>query len=163
KHRRAMVGHWHNPHGEKIDDVVVVFYEGPHSYTGEDVVEISAHGNPIVLSQIISTIQSAGGRAAKPGEFTLRAVAHGKMDLLQAEAVRDFIEAQTDGQARIARRQIDGELSKKLRPVKEGLLDLIAHLEAGIDFAEDDVELPDLKQTADRLKELRGSLEDLEK
>ena len=85
-------------------------------------------------------IMAAGARAADPGEFTLRAVAHGKMDLIQAEAVRDFVEAQTDAQARIALQQIEGAVSKRLAPVREKLVDVIAFLEAGIDFAEDDVE-----------------------
>src|SRR5262245_20834948 len=96
-HRQAIVGRWLGSDGEVVDEVVAIFYKSPHSYTGEDVVEISAHGNPLILSRIVSTIQTDGARAAMPGEFTLRAVTHGKMDLIQAEAVRSFIEAQTDG------------------------------------------------------------------
>jgi tRNA modification GTPase len=96
-----------------------------------------------------------------PGEFTLRAVAHGKMDLIQAEAVREFIEAQTDGQARIALRQIEGAVSKRLSPLKHRLVGLIAHLEAGIDFAEDEVELPETRQFADELFEIRTALDEL--
>ena len=81
-------------------------------------------------------------RLAGPGEFTLRAVAHGKMDLVQAEAVREFIEAQTEEQAKTALRQMEGSVSRRIQPVKDRLVDVIAHLEAGIDFAEDDVDVP---------------------
>src|SRR5581483_5548058 len=94
------------------------------------------------LRRIVQSAMSAGARMAEPGEFTLRAVACGKMDLLQAEAVRDFIEAQTERQARTAMRQMEGSLSNHLKPIKEKLVDVIAHLEAGIDFAEDDVDVP---------------------
>jgi tRNA modification GTPase len=161
-HRQAVVGRWYTAKDDAVDDVVAIFYKGPNSYTGEDVLEVSAHGNPLILNQIICLVQSAGARAAAPGEFTLRAVAHGKMDLIQAEAVRDFIEAQTDGQARTALRQMGGAISRQLAPVKEQLVNLIAHLEAGIDFAEDDVNLPDIEQTANRLAELRMRLEALQ-
>lgn len=162
-HRCATIGKWQTSSGTVVDEVVVVMYRRPHSYTGEDVVEISAHGNPLVLNQIVNMIQAAGARIAAPGEFTLRAVAHGKMDLIQAEAVRDFVAAQTDGQARVALRQLDGQLSKHVAPAKEGLVGLIARLEAGIDFAEDDVELPDSQKSADAVAGFRSTLEALQK
>jgi tRNA modification GTPase len=161
--REATVGTWRDATGNVVDEVVTVFYKKPHSYTGEDVLEISAHGNPLILHQIICTIQSAGVRLATPGEFTLRAVVNGKMDLLQAEAVRDFIDAQTEVQARIARRQMGGALSKKITPIKDALIGLIAHLEAGIDFAEDDVELPDIQKSAQEISGLKNQLIDLQK
>jgi tRNA modification GTPase len=163
RHRQATVGRWESAAGEVVDEVVGVLYKRPNSYTGEDVLEIGAHGNPLVLSHIIRMIQSAGVRLALPGEFTLRAVAHGKLDLIQAEAVREFIEAQTDGQARIALRQMEGAVSKQVSPLKDRLVSLIAHLEAGIDFAEDDVELPDEKKSADELLEIRMALEELQR
>lgn len=141
-HRQAQVGSWLDTSGGELDEVVLTVFQSPHSYTGEDLVEISAHGNPIILRRIVETTRSAGARLAAPGEFTLRAVAHGKMDLIQAEAVRDFIQAQTQDQAKIALRQMDGSLSKRIRPLKERLIDQVAHLEAGIDFAEDDVDVP---------------------
>jgi tRNA modification GTPase len=162
-HREATLARWHASDGEIIDEVVAIFYRHPHSYTGEDILEISAHGNPLVLQRIVSMILEAGARVASPGEFTLRAVAHGKMDLMQAEAVREFIEAQTDAQARVALRQIDGAVSKRVAPIKEKLVGLIAHLEAGIDFAEDDVELPDAQRAANELLGLRRLLEELQK
>ena len=142
-HRQACVGLWTDGSGTVIDQVVATWFQAPHSYTGEDVVEIGAHGNPLILSNVVKSIQSAGARLASPGEFTLRAVMHGKMDLIQAEAVRNFIEAQTDMQARTARPQMGGALSKRITPVRERLVDIIAHLEAGIDFADDDVRPPD--------------------
>jgi tRNA modification GTPase len=161
-HRQAVVGRWETPSGVLVDEVIVVLHRGPHSYTGEDVLEINAHGNPIILNQIVCLIQAAGARAATPGEFTLRAVGNGKMDLIQAEAVRDFIEAQTDAQARTAMQQLAGSVSRRIAPVKEQLVGLIAHMEAGIDFAEDDVELPDIQLTAERLMHLRSELESLQ-
>jgi len=139
-----------------------VLFRAPHSYTGEDLLEISAHGNPLILNRIVSMTQAAGARLANAGEFTLRAVAHGKMDLIQAEAVRDFIDAQTETQARTAFRQIAGALSKSIAPVKDELVSLVAHLEAGIDFAEDDVEVPDGGAMAARVAGLRSALEKLQ-
>jgi tRNA modification GTPase len=160
--RQAVVGTWQDSNGIVIDEVVVTFYKAPQSYTGEDVLEVSAHGNPLVLQQIICMVQSAGARLARPGEFTLRAVTHGKMDLIQAEAIRDFIEAQTTVQARTAMRQLGGALSRKIRPVKDALIGLIAHLEAGIDFAEDDVESPDSHRSVAELGALKKALNDLQ-
>lgn len=141
-HRVALVGAWLDSADIELDEVVLTLFRAPHSYTGEDLLEISAHGNPIILRRILESMRNAGARLAAPGEFTLRAVAHGKMDLIQAEAVREFIEAQTHEQAKRALRQMEGSLSKRIRPLKDGLVDLIAHLEAGIDFAEDDVDVP---------------------
>jgi tRNA modification GTPase len=161
-HQRAVTGKWQGPDGEVIDDVVVVLFRAPHSYTGEDILEISAHGNPLILGRIVSMTQSAGARLANAGEFTLRAVTHGKIDLIQAEAVRDFIEAQTETQARTAFRQISGAISKKIAPAKEELVNLVAHLEAGIDFAEDDVDIPDGGAMADRVGRVRSALENLQ-
>jgi tRNA modification GTPase len=142
EHRAAIIGSWLGGDDDLVDEVVVTFFRGPQSYTGEDVVEVSAHGNPLALRRIVESAISAGARLAEPGEFTLRAVTHGKMDLLQAEAVRDFIEAQTERQAKTAMRQMAGSLSKRLGPIKEKLIAVVARLEAGIDFAEDDVDIP---------------------
>ena len=143
EHRTTEVGRWTSVAGEEIDEVVVTLFRQPRSYTGEDVIEISAHGNPLVLGRIVETARALGARLAMPGEFTLRAVAHGKMDLTQAEAVREFIDAQTEQQAKTALRQMDGSVSRRIRPVKNKLVDVIARLEAGIDFAEDDVDIPE--------------------
>lgn len=125
--------------GHAIDRVIVTFFESPRSYTAEDVVEISCHGSPVVLRHAVERALEAGARLAEPGEFTLRAFLNGRMDLPQAEAVRDLIEATTLYQARIAAQQVAGSVSRRIAPLKEQLLELIALLEAGIDFAEDDV------------------------
>jgi tRNA modification GTPase len=122
-----------------VDQVVVTFFEAPRSYTAEDVVEISCHGSPVVLRHAAERALEAGARLAEPGEFTLRAFLNGRIDLPQAEAIRDLIEATTLYQARIAAQQAGGSVSRRIAPLKERLLDLIALLEAGIDFAEDDV------------------------
>ena len=121
-HRTALVGIWNDPSGAQVDEVVVTLFKGPHSYTGEDVLEISAHGNPLVLRRIVECARLLGIRLATAGEFTLRAVANGKMDLTQAEAVKEFIEAQTEEQAKTALRQMDGALSKRIRPIKDKLV-----------------------------------------
>jgi tRNA modification GTPase len=125
--------------GHAIDRVIVTFFESPRSYTAEDVVEISCHGSPVVLRHAVERALEAGARLAEPGEFTLRAFLNGRIDLPQAEAVRDLIEATTLYQARIAAQQVAGSVSRRIAPLKEQLLELIALLEAGIDFAEDDV------------------------
>ncbi len=128
----------------RIDEVVVTCFANPHSYTTDDIVEIAAHGSPVVLRHIVELCVAAGARLAEPGEFTMRAFLNGRIDLTQAEAVRDLIDAQTLYQAKIAAQQLEGALSKRLQPVKQKLVELIAVLEAGIDFAEDDVSvLPD--------------------
>ena len=129
---------------QRIDEVVVTYFAKPHSYTTDDIVEISAHGSPVVLRHIVELCVAAGARLAEPGEFTMRAFLNGRIDLAQAEAVRDLIESQTLYQAKVAAQQLEGALSKRLQPIKQMLVELIAMLEAGIDFAEDDVSvLPD--------------------
>jgi len=125
--------------GNTVDHVVVTYFASPRSYTAEDVVEIACHGSPVVLRHALDRAIAAGARLAEPGEFTLRAYLKGRIDLPQAEAIRDLIEATTLYQARIAAQQAEGSVSRRLKPVKEQLLELIALLEAGIDFAEDDI------------------------
>jgi tRNA modification GTPase len=130
----------------RIDEVVVTYFAKPHSYTTDDIVEISAHGSPVVLRHILELAVGHGARLAEPGEFTMRAFLNGRIDLTQAEAVRDLIDSQTLFQAQVAAQQLDGALSRRLQPIKQNLVQLIALLEAGIDFAEDDVGvLPDAR------------------
>jgi len=130
----------------RIDEVVVAYFAKPHSYTTDDVIEISAHGSPVVLRHIVELCITGGARLAEPGEFTMRAFLNGRIDLTQAEAVRDLIESQTLYQAQVAAQQLGGALSRRLKPIKQTLVELIVVLEAGIDFAEDDVSvLPDAK------------------
>ena len=145
----------------RIDQVVVTYFRKPHSYTSDDVIEISAHGSPVVLRHIVAMCGAAGARLAEPGEFTMRAFLNGRIDLTQAEAVRDLIESQTLYQAKVAAQQLDGALSRRLLPIKQKLVELIALLEAGIDFADDDVSvLPNLK-ILEHVAAIRRPLEDL--
>jgi tRNA modification GTPase len=143
----------------KLDEALVTWFAEPNSYTGEDIVEIAAHGSPIILEYLIRHALARGARLARPGEFTERAFLSGRIDLTQAEAVRDLIEAQTLVQARIAAEQLDGALSHRIAPIKEELLSLIAALEAGIDFAEDDIDLLPKQVIGDRIFNLQSALE----
>ena len=145
----------------RIDEVVVTYFAKPHSYTTDDIVEISAHGSPVVLRHIVEMCVAAGARLAEPGEFTMRAFLNGRIDLTQAEAVRDLIESQTLYQAKIAAQQLDGALSRRLQPIKQKLVELIALLEAGIDFAEDDVSLLPDTEILEHIAEVRKPLEEL--
>src|SRR5208283_5000490 len=144
-----------------IDQVVVAFFEAPRSYTAEDVVEISCHGSPVVLRHAVERALLAGARLADPGEFTLRAFLNGRIDLAQAEAIRDLIEATTLYQARIAAQQAGGSVSRRLAPIKERLLELIALLEAGIDFAEDDVSVAAGEEILGRLAPIEAGVKQL--
>jgi tRNA modification GTPase len=147
--------------GERIDEVVVTFFEKPHSYTTDDIVEISAHGSPVVLRHIVELALARGARLAEPGEFTMRAFLNGRLDLAQAEAVRDLIESQTLYQAKVAAQQLAGALSQRLQPIKQKLVELIALLEAGIDFADDDVSVLPAQQIQQRIAAVRAPLQEL--
>src|SRR6202162_4192179 len=146
---------------DRIDEVVITYFEKPHSYTTDDIVEISAHGSPIVLGHIVELALARGARLAEPGEFTMRAFLNGRIDLTQAEAVRDLIDSQTLYQAKVAAQQLEGALSRSLQPVKQQLVELIATLEAGIDFAEDDISVLPAAQIAQRIAAVRAPLEEL--
>ena len=150
----------HEP-AERIDEVVVTYFAKPHSYTTDDIVEISAHGSPVVLRHIVELCVAAGARLAEPGEFTMRAFLNGRIDLTQAEAVRDLIDSQTLFQAKVAAQQLEGALSRRLQPVKRKLVELIAVLEAGIDFAEDDVSVMPDAAILDHIAAVRAPLEQL--
>jgi len=157
--RSAQTGQ--NPLSTRIDEVVVTFFQKPHSYTTDDIVEISAHGSPVVLRHIVELAMERGARLAEPGEFTMRAFLNGRLDLAQAEAVRDLIESQTLYQAKVAAQQLEGALSRRLQPIKQKLVELIALLEAGIDFAEDDVSVLPAEQIQRRIAAVRGPLQEL--
>jgi len=141
--RTATLQGLHDLNGEAIDEAIVTYFKTPHSFTGEDVVEISCHGSPVLLRQVIDICLSLDARMAEPGEFSLRALANGRMDLAEAEAIRDLIDAQTVASARQAVRQMRGEMSATLQPVKDDLLDVIVVLESALEFVEDD--LPDFQ------------------
>lgn len=144
-----------------VDQVVVSYFEGPRSYTAEDVVEISCHGAPVILRLCVERAIQEKARIAEPGEFTLRAYMNGRIDLTQAEAVRDLIDATTLYQARVAAQQIEGSVSRRMRPVKEQLLELIALLEAGIDFAEDDISVAPAGEILRRLQPVQNGVREL--
>ena len=144
-----------------VDQVVATFFAAPRSYTAEDLVEISCHGSPVVLRFALERAAQAGARLAEPGEFTLRAFLNGRIDLPQAEAVRDLIDATTLYQARVAARQMEGSVSRRIRPNKEQLLELIALLEAGIDFAEDDISVAPAEEILRRLRPIEKALREL--
>src|SRR5436305_3538550 len=110
---------------EIIDRALITYFKAPHSFTGEDIIEISCHGSPVLLRQIIDICLSLDARLAEPGEFSLRALSNGRMNLAQAEAIRDLIDAQTTTSARQAMRQLQGEFSNELQPIKDKLLDVI--------------------------------------
>jgi tRNA modification GTPase len=126
--------------GVTIDEAIITYFRAPHSFTGEDVVELSCHGSPIVLSELIRLITSFGAEPAQPGEFSMRAFLNRRIDLAQAEAINDLIHSQTTYQAKLAARQLRGELSKQLQPIREGLIDLIVHFESTVEFVEDDLD-----------------------
>jgi tRNA modification GTPase len=138
----------------RIDEALVTWFRAPNSYTAEDVVEIAAHGSPVVMELLLRGALGRGARLAEPGEFTQRAFLAGRLDLTQAEAVRDLIEAQTLTQARQAATQMGGALSRRVAPVKTALVELIALLEAGIDFAEDDIDVAAKSEIGRRIDEL---------
>ncbi len=147
--------------GGVLDEVVVTYFAGPRSYTGEDVVEMAAHGSPVLLEAMVRGCVERGARLAEPGEFTQRAFLSGRLDLTQAEAVNDLIQSTTLHQARLAASQMGGAVSREVSPTKDRLLGLMATLEAGIDFAEDDIDVLPGEAILERLAEVRAPLESL--
>ena len=143
------------------DQVVVTSFPGPHSYTGQDVVEISAHGSPVVLRAIVTRAIDAGARLAQPGEFTLRRFLSGKLDLVQAEAVADLIEAATPLQARVAFDQLEGTLTRRIAAIDDELFDLIARLEASLDFPDEGYHFIEATEIAERLGRVLEGLDRL--
>ena len=123
-----------------LDEAVITFWPGPRSYTGEDLVEISCHGNPLVVETILQALQKQGARMARPGEFTERAFLHGRIDLTQAEAVLDVLHAGSERALLAAQRALAGQLKDRLMEIRSGLLDLLARIEAYIDFPEEDIQ-----------------------
>lgn len=146
---------------ETLDQALVCFFKAPHSFTGEDLVELHCHGSPVLLRSIIEIILQQDARLAEPGEFSLRAVANGRLKLTEAEAIRDLIAAQTDAALRQSTRQLKGEISKTLQPAKDELLKLIVRLESSLEFVEDDLPALESQKIVSSLKELRRDLEKL--
>ncbi len=140
--RHPVLGEIINPeNGEAFEEALVTYFPAPNSYTKEDVIEISCHGSPVVLEEIIKLGIKNGARLAKPGEFTLRAYLNGRIDLIQAEAVNDLINAWTMNQARISFSQLEGKLSKKINHLREKLISLLSNIEATVEFPEEGIEI----------------------
>lgn len=125
--------------GEVLDRALITYFKAPHSFNGEDVVELSCHGSPVLLLHVIDALLHLGARAAEAGEFTLRALSNNRLSLSQAEAVRDLIDARTHTAVRQAARQLGGELSARLQPVKDAIIEIIVPLESSLEFVEDDL------------------------
>lgn len=146
--------------GEILDEAVVTYFQAPKSFTGEDVCEISCHGSPVILRRIIDFCLNLNARLAEPGEFSLRALANGRMNLSQAEAIRDLIDSQTLSAVKQSVRQLQGEVSKQLQPIKNDLLEVIVFLESALEFVEDD--LPDF-QVENIDNKLKGIFDEIDK
>jgi len=144
--------------GNLIDQVMMSIHRAPASYTGEDLVEISCHGGTLVTAKVLEACLRAGARAARPGEFTERAFLNGKMDLTQAEAVIDLIRARTDLALRSATEQLEGKLGEKIANIRRDLVDLLAHLEAAIDFSEEGIAPDEGDTLRARLDSVRGQI-----
>ncbi len=162
--RRTYLHRLHDPDtNEIIDEALITYFKGPNSFTGEDIIEISGHGSPVVLRRILDVCLKFDARLADPGEFTLRALANGRMDLSQAEAIRDLIDANSVAMTRQAIRQLRGEFSHQLQPLKDDLLSVIVVLESALEFVEDD--LPDVQneRIRENLQVIIGEIEKLTK
>jgi tRNA modification GTPase len=147
--------------GEVVDEVLAAFMRAPRTYTAEDVVELSAHGGPLVLRRILALALEAGARAARPGEMTLRAFLHGRIDLAQAEAVMALINAESDAGQRLAMRQLQGELSRRVEGARADALAALVRIEASIDFPEEEVPPPDPAELAHFIQAARDDVERL--
>jgi tRNA modification GTPase len=147
--------------GTAIDQAVLTFFPAPHSYTGEDVVEISAHGSPVVLRTIVESSMHAGARLAEPGEFTFRAYLNGRIDLVQAEAVQDLVDAVTPLQARAAFDQLEGTLTSRIGEIDQAMFELSARLEASLDFPEEGYHFVQPGSAADEIDAIANQIETL--
>ena len=146
--REATLSTFRDGDGAMIDQGIAIFFAAPHSYTGEDVLELQGHGGPVVVHELLKRCVDAGARLARPGEFTERAFLNGRIDLAQAESVADLIDASTVEAARSAARSLEGEFSRRVQAIASGLLDMRMHVEACIDFPEEEIDPDDLEQIA---------------
>lgn len=144
-----------------VDEVLVSVFRAPHSYTGEDIVEISSHGSPFIVQKIITLFIANGACAAQPGEFTLRAFLNGKMDLAQAEAVADLIASSSEASHKMALNQMKGGFSAEIKLLRDQLIHFASMLELELDFAEEDVEFANRKQLSDLVQNLKLKIESL--
>ncbi|HPZ10040.1 MAG TPA: tRNA uridine-5-carboxymethylaminomethyl(34) synthesis GTPase MnmE, partial [Candidatus Eremiobacteraeota bacterium] len=162
KSHKLIYGHIINPlTGDFVDEVLLSIMKGPKSYTREDVVEINSHSGIVVLRKILDIVLIYGVRIAQPGEFTKRAFLNGRIDLAQAEAVMDIIRARTDASLKIACEQMEGKLSKKIKDIYNRLVDLLAYIEADIDYPEDDVSPVNFLFIEEKINEIISEIEGL--
>lgn len=159
--RRVVFGKIVDAAGSVLDEVLLTVFRNPRSYTGEDLVEISGHGGTVVASRLLAAVLAAGARMARPGEFTERAFHNGKLDLTQAEAVMDLINAQTDRAAKAAAGQLEGRLGSEIHALRAQLLETVAHLEAFIDFPEEGIDPQSGEVLRKRMESIRGHLDGL--
>ncbi len=160
--RRAHYGAFRDEHGEIIDSGLALYFPAPRSYTGEDVLELHAHGSPVVLDLLLKRAVAVGARLAAPGEFSQRAFLNGKLDLAQAEAVADLIASGTEQAARAAQRSLQGEFSARVNALVERVTELRAHVEAAIDFAEEELDVLSPDTLDARLGAIEGELESIQ-
>jgi tRNA modification GTPase len=146
---------------EPLDDVLIAFFRAPHSFTGEDTVEINAHGGPLILQRVLAAALALGARAARPGEMTLRAFLNGRIDLAQAEGVLALINAETDAGRRLAYRQLRGEVSARVQAAREAAMNALARIEAHIDFPDEEVPPPNPAELAGFTSSAQTAVDDL--
>ena len=144
--------------GGKVDEVLLTWFPGPSSFTGEDVIELGCHGGVIVTRQVLEAILCAGAELAEPGEFSRRAFFNGRIDLTQAEAIMDLISAKTELAARAAQGQLEGKLGREIEGIREDLISATAQLEAYIDFPEEDITPDTASQLFERIDRIRGKI-----
>jgi tRNA modification GTPase len=159
--RRAVHCRFRDTDGTIIDEGILLFFPGPASFTGEDVIELQAHGSPVVLDLLVRRLQRLGARPARPGEFSERAFLNGKLDLVQAEAVADLVAAESETAARAAQASLQGEFSRRIFAIRDALIEQRVLLEAGLDFSDQDLELVTPATLAENLAALRASLTEL--
>jgi tRNA modification GTPase len=159
--REATLSTFRDAAGGMIDRGIALFFPGPHSYTGEDILELHGHGGPVVVHELLRRCVEAGARMARPGEFTERAFLNGRLDLAQAESVADLIDASTVEAARGAARSLEGEFSRRVHSVADGLLEIRMHVEACIDFPEEEIDPDDIQAIARKNARVLGDLDAL--
>ena len=159
--RKATFCRFTDTAGQLVDEVLATWFPAPHSYTGEEMVEISCHGSPYVQQEVVAELIASGARLAEPGEFTLRAFANGKLDLSQAEAVADIIDSATPAQHRLAVSQLRGGYANELKRLRQQLLDLTSLLELELDFSQEDVEFADRCTMLDTVAQLQSRVQSL--
>jgi len=159
--REATLSTFRGADGATIDRGIAIFFPAPHSYTGEDVLELQGHGGPVVVHELLGRCVGAGARMARPGEFTERAFLNGRIDLAQAESVADLIDASTVEAAHSAARSLEGEFSRRVQAIAAGLLEMRMHVEACIDFPEEEIDPDDLEAIARRRAIVLGQLDEV--